>query len=328
MASGIYRSAPAGVSERAPAASVRAVLGRSLFAAAAVAVSLVAPQAVSSQDEGTEMLAVISGNEMIGRLKNPSALFFDEVKKRIYVADTGNRRLVSFDNEYKYLAELYLEEFDLPSGIVKDSAGLFYVVDSGKAAILRIDVRNNVVEPIEPSGVPEAGEPFIPGRIAIDGSDTLYVVDKLNKRILALDGDGVFVAQYTVPGDERLTGFADVRVAENGEVYAIDTLSGTIYIFDGSGEVVKSFSRRGTGRGMLRFPTSIAVDRNGHIYVADRHGGMVLVYDRSGIFLRAISRPGFREGELSYPFYIYLDGEGRLYTIDVTRIQVFKGEKG
>ena len=55
---------------------------------------------------GVRTVAVITGDEIMGRLKQPSGLFFDEIKKRLYIADSGNGRLVSFDSEFKYMAEL------------------------------------------------------------------------------------------------------------------------------------------------------------------------------------------------------------------------------
>ena len=36
---------------------------------------------------------------------------YDASKERLYVADTGNNRLVSFDKEFSYLSELQMRGF-------------------------------------------------------------------------------------------------------------------------------------------------------------------------------------------------------------------------
>src|SRR3989338_8638799 len=69
---------------------------------------------------GVKTIAIITGDEIMGRFNQPSGLFFDEVKKRLYVADSGNGRLVSFDSEFKYLAELSNENIAIPVSLVRD----------------------------------------------------------------------------------------------------------------------------------------------------------------------------------------------------------------
>ena len=48
-----------------------------------------------------KLTAVIYGQEEA--FNHPQSVFFDEQKRRLYVVDTGNNRLVSFDKNYKYL---------------------------------------------------------------------------------------------------------------------------------------------------------------------------------------------------------------------------------
>lgn len=274
---------------------------------------------------GIKTVAVIAGDENMGRLKQPSGLFFDEVKKRLYVADSGNGRLISFDSDFKYLAELTNEAIALPTSLVKDKEGHFFVVDSGKGDIVFIDLEKKLVKPFPLSGVPSAHEQFVPGRMAIDQDNRLYIIDKLNKRIIVAEPTGGFVREITVK-DKGLSGFIDVRVDDNGEIYALDTIGRQVYVFDEKGNVISRFSGR-DNKNNFRFPISLAVDKNGLIYVVDQHAGKILVFDRKGIFQYAISRPGVKEGELADPSYIFIDKEGRIYTIDSNRIQVFQEEK-
>lgn len=292
-----------------------------------IAFILLAAASLSFAEEKSEIktVAVIVGDENMGRLKQPSGLFFDEARQRLYVADSGNGRLVSFDSGFKYLAELTNEAMALPAGFVRNKDGHFFVIDSGKGDIVFIDLEKKAVKPFALSGVPSAGEQFVPGRIAIDKDNQLYVIDKLNKRIIIADQTGAFVREVAVK-DKGFSGFTDVRVDDKGEIYALDTIGGQVYIFDEKGNAISMFGGR-NGKNGFRFPMSLAVDKNGLIYVADQHAGKILVFDKKGIFQYAISKPGVKEGELAAPSYIFIDKEGRIYTIDSNRIQVFQGEK-
>ncbi len=286
-----------------------------------------ATTAFSGGKRGVRTVAVITGDEIMGRLKQPSGLFFDEIKKRLYIADSGNGRLVSFDAEFKYMAELTNEAMTLPSSVVRNKEGHFFILDRGKGEIVFIDLEKKVVKSFPLSGVPSAKEQFVPGRMAIDADNKLYIIDKLNRRLIIVEQTGAFVREVTVK-DKGFFGFTDVRVDDKGEIYAIDAIAGVVYIFDDKGGIVSRFGSRENKKDNFRFPTSLAVDKNGLIYIMDQHAGRILVFDKKGVFQYAVSRPGVKEGELSYPSYIFIDKEGRIYTIDGNRIQVFQEEKG
>lgn len=287
--------------------------------------------AISFSGEKGEVrtVAVITGDEIMGRLKQPSGLFFDEAKKRLYIADSGNGRLVSFDTEFKYLAELTNDVMMLPVSLVRNKEGHFFILDSGKGEIIFIDLEKKVAQSFPLSNVPSGKEQFLPGRIAIDTDNRLYIIDKLNRRLIVVEQTGVFVREIAVK-DKGFFGFTDVRVDDKGEIYAIDAIAGVVYVFDNKGNVISKFGSRENKniKDNFRFPTSLAVDKNGFIYIVDQHAGRILVFDKKGVFQYAISRPGMKEGELSYPSYIFIDKAGRIYTIDGNRIQIFQEEKG
>jgi DNA-binding beta-propeller fold protein YncE len=272
------------------------------------------------------VVAVIAGDEMIGRLKNPSGLFFDETKKRLYVADSGNKRLISFDKDFKYITELQHEGMALPVSLVRNKDDNFIFVDASKLEVMLIEVKKENVLPFAIKGLPSAKEPVYPGRIAIDREKgLLYVIDRLNKRIIVSDSSGAFVKAVTVEGG-AFAGFSDLKVDERGFVYAVDAIGRTAYVFDPDGRLALKIGGRDSEVG-FRFPVSIAVDQGGFIYVADLQKDQIFVFDRAGALQHTIGRPGVREGELNHPSYIYLDREGRIYIIDGDRVQVFVESK-
>lgn len=305
----------------------RAVRFHRLIAAALFLLSSAA-FAAPSYAAAVRLLAVVSGGgEFTSRLKEPSGLFFDEAKKRLYIADSGSKRIVSTDADFKYLAELSSKEIELPTAVVKNGAGQFLAVDAGRGEMLLIEAKKEVqIETFKLKGGEAGRDIFIPGRIAIDGQDRVYVIDRLNRRILVTDGGGAVLRSISVK-DEGFYGFNDVRVDEGGNVYALDTLGGKVYVFDNSGNLKLKFGGKDSaGAAIFKFPLSLAVSRD-FIYVADAHAGTLFVFDKTGVMHHRIGRKGEREGEFSHPTYLFVDGSERIFVIDGNRVQVFKEEK-
>jgi sugar lactone lactonase YvrE len=277
---------------------------------------------VAEERVEVKVVAVITAGEFIDRLKVPGGLFFDETKKRLYIADSGNGRLISFDSEFQYLAELSHDAFSLPLGLVKDKSGRFFVIDGARQEVLFVDMEREIIEPIFFKGVPQGKERFVPGRMTIDSAGRLYIIDRLNRRLVVVESTGEFIREITSK-DKGFFGFNDVRVDDGGNIYAVDTLGKKVYVFDVEGSVTSSFF----GNDNLRFPASLAVHKNGFIYVADTHGDSIKVYDKDGILQYTISESGTKEGELTHPSYLFIDKEGRIYVIDGNRVQVFVEQK-
>lgn len=274
------------------------------------------------------LLAVVSGGgEFAGRLKEPSGLFFDEAKKRLYIADSGSKRIVSTDADFKYLAELTSKDIELPTAVVKNSSGQFFSVDAGRGGMLLIEAKKELqIEPFTLKGGEAGRDIFVPGRIAIDRHDRVYVIDRLNRRILVADAAGAVLRSISVK-DEGFYGFNDVRVDDDGNVYALDTLGAMVYVFDNSGNLKMKFSGKdSTDNALFKFPLSLAVSMD-FIYVADAHAGTIFVFDKSGVLHHRIGRKGEREGEFSHPTYLFVDASERIFVIDGNRVQVFKEEK-
>lgn len=293
---------------------------------------------LSHASEGVKVnvLASVSADELMGRFRQPSGLFYDENRQRLYIADSVNRRIVSLDSEFRYLAELSKKEILLPVGLVRDSRGIFYVVDAERGEVLVVDVKaeQTAPYPLLLSGVPKGTDLFVPGRIAIDGKDNLYIIDRLNKRIIIADTAGAFVRSVTVT-DKGFSGFADIRVDGEGYLYALDTIGRKVYVFNSRGSLVSSFGGMvdnnsgmvDNNKSLFLFPVSLAVSKAGFVYVLDRHAGRIMVFSRAGGLQYAISRKGAHDGELWTPSYLSINDAGEICIIDGDRVQVFKEVK-
>ncbi|MFQ5559346.1 MAG: NHL repeat-containing protein, partial [Nitrospinota bacterium] len=231
-----------------------------------------------------ELKVSLVGNQDMGNFRQPGGLFFDENKKRVYIADTGNNRLVSFDMEYNPIAEFDANgKLKLPSDVVRDKNGVFYLLAGRKKEFTKIDLARKKYETVVIRNAPSKANPIFPGRLAIDASGKLYVTDKGNGRILVLDKDGGFLREISFPG--RRTSFSDIRVDPEGILYALSTIDRKVYIFGRNGKLMKEFGEMGEGSGQFLFPVSLAVDKLKRVYVLDQHKGKVLVFEKGGMFL-------------------------------------------
>jgi len=140
-------------------------------------------------------------NPAIGPLNHPQDLFIDE-HDRIYIADTGNHRIVVVDPEGEHSftigepgkspQEGTLSE---PQGVYADKDGNIYVADTGNQRIALFDRTGRFLRDYRKPESPLLGEGFDyrPIKIAVDFRDYMYVVSQGNlKGLMMLDAGGSF----------------------------------------------------------------------------------------------------------------------------------------
>ena len=284
---------------------------------------LIIPATALCAGKGIKHLTSITRGSEIGRLGFLSGLFFDENRKRLYVTDTTNKRILAFDVDMKFVSEFKAGgALEAPTFLVRNSKGQFFVAEPTKGSVLFIDIKQRAVKPIDFSAVPQANI-IHPGNIAVDSADNLYIVDKANQRILIFDPDLRFHRQVLVKGGR---GLSDVKVDSRGNIYILDTIDRSIRVFDSQGSLLLTFGKRDKDKGGFDFPVSLAVHPKGLIFVVDKHKHKVLTFNKKGEFLLDFSELGWREGRLHYPSFICVNKAGRIFIVDRgnSRISVFE----
>ena len=97
----------------------------------------------------------------VGALQNPLDLFVAP-DRRVYLADTGNNRVIFMDRDYKVLRvvtefsdDTTTHRFNKPEGIFVTDSGEVYIADTGNGRIVVLDRDANFLRIVGP---PEAGE--------------------------------------------------------------------------------------------------------------------------------------------------------------------------
>ena len=90
----------------------------------------------------------------------------------------------------------------------------------------------------------------------------------------------------------------DVVVAPSGDVFVTDShrngRNNRVVKFSKDGRFVKEWGKKGSGRGELSEPHTIAIDSRGRLFVGDRENNRIQIFDQNGTFLdewRQFGRP-------------------------------------
>lgn len=185
---------------------------------------------------------------------------------RIYVADTGNNRVVVFDKYARYLFQFG------GLGVAKPAPG---GVRSWKPGRLNY-----------------------PTDVATDELGNVYVADFRNDQIQVFDADGRFVRTFP-DRDEQVgkggsgvggTGIAVTSLCiHEGRIYATDTYQ--VLVFTPRGKLISQFGLPGSGPGQLDHPNGVAVTSLSQVVVSDSNNARVVAMTPAGKQLWSVGRP-------------------------------------
>ena len=257
--------------------ATRRVLVVSALALGAMLVVLVAVLAAQYRDAGSAReYPPAAGIRALHVLLGPGAgskPLFDEPMGaafgndgRVYVADTGNNRIVVFDREGRYLFE-------------------FGQLGIGKPA---------------PGGTSswKPGRFNYPTDVACDDEGNVYVADFRNDQIQVFDSEGRFLRVFpdrTKPLGKGASGQGGHGVAvtsiavDDGRVYATDRYQ--VVVFSTDGVLLGQFGKPGSGPADLDHPNGIAVGPNSLLVVSDSNHNRVLGMTLSGELLWSVGQP-------------------------------------
>ena len=143
-----------------------------------------------------------------GKLKNPEDMFIDKEGK-IYVADTGNNRIVVYSAKYEFLFEISSDgayaDGDLsalkdPTGVYVDPKdGAILVADSGNGRIVEFTKYGNLrySYPKPESELLASDFSYQPEKVTKDSRGFMYVTNKGDSNgIMQLSTNGEFISYY------------------------------------------------------------------------------------------------------------------------------------
>ena len=199
-----------------------------------------------------------------GRLRMPINLTIDTNGTR-YVADTGRKQVVIFDNDGNFLSAIGKTDEMKPADVVV-STNRIYVGDMLNHVVRvynKADQKFLFAIPSTNSVATNEGKLYSPANLALDKNGRLLVSDVGGFAVQIYDLDGKYLQTLgqhgLAPGSfARPKG---VAVDYHGLAYVVDAATQVVQIFDPEGRLLLYFGQPGAStRGQLVLPASIKVD--------------------------------------------------------------------
>lgn len=280
----------------------------------------------------------------------------------MYIADTGNDRIVKISPEGELLAVFTNEEnggFAGPKGVFADKEGNIYVADTGNKRLVKMAADGSFIKdfPRPESDLLSDDISYEPTKITVCDNGIIYVV--MGKEFMSITQDNVFMGYL---GSEKVpfsftnmlvnifasdvqkkmltkvqpSAYNNFSLGDDGIVYAvanndksqikkITSVGENIYEEKFYGEYVFNKSNAM----VAPIYNDVAVDANGIIFVTETNSRKIYQYDRQGNSISVFGGEGSTEGYFSMPAAIDIDSKGRVFVLDSDRgeIQVFTATK-
>lgn len=136
-------------------------------------------------------------------LNNPSDMYMDEENALVYIADTGNNRIVVLDKDFFYAGEIthYTENGESrplkgPEGVSLDADGNLLIADTANRQVIRISLDGTLLNKYtQPDSALYPEEIlFLPEKVATDLENNVYaLVPSIYQGVVLFSKDGEFL---------------------------------------------------------------------------------------------------------------------------------------
>ncbi len=284
-----------------------------------------------------------------GLMNEPKDLFIGR-DNWLYVCDTGNNRILQFDQNMQ-VTKVYTNEaqkaFSSPEGLFVDEDGAVFVADTGNQRIVKLSKAGKYVEEF---GKPQSDllaedDTFNPKRVAISPTGYIYAIK--HQWIMQMDANNDFRGYITatevgfdfIEWIKRLfaneTQKKNMQKREPSSCLSFDMMdNGVLYIttVDAAGQLKKINSignniypktdmfgyQVDVGESTLKNPqfTDVAVSQDEIIFMLESWEGKIHIYDKDGQNLAIFGGLGEGQDEFTTPVAVETDQNGNVYVLD------------
>lgn len=250
---------------------------------------------------------------------------------KIFVADTGNSQIQSFNAKGQWLVNFGKGKMASPSGLVYWDKKLWIADPNRKKIFVYGEDGKEFPTFLDNKRLPlkdgKLGQVIRPSGIQVGPDHLFYVTDIANHCIVTLDVQGNILRSFGSLGaaDGQFQYPNALFVSKVGKIYVSDSNNGRVQIFDKEGKFLTKINGSNGKYGAMSLPRGLAVTDQGLIYVVDVFSHTVRVYDEVGIELWVMGGMGSEDGRFNFPNGLGIDSTGHIYVTDRenNRLQVF-----
>jgi len=245
----------------------------------------------------------------------------------ILISDPDKDIMQKYDRTGKLLKEYSM----VNSGAVSDKYGIIYAINSKEGKVREVSAAGEVTATFGTRGKGKMEFKNLRD-IAIDEAGILYLCDEENKKVVAIELEGVepgpalpmaaILDRFAVKGPSSKVAFkADVfTVTPDGKILAWLPEAKEIALIDGTTK--KTLIREGKLQGQVRAPRGLFVDPKGMIYVADTGNDRVQIFKADGTYDNMFGESGSGEGQFRMPSSVAVSSKGNIYVADTKNKKV------
>lgn len=250
-------------------------------------------------------------------LSEPNAITSD-VQGNIFIADTGNNRILKFNSDGKLLNSIggfgwENQQFDRPVDVCAKSVLDIFVADYNNQRIERYDKDLNYISTLTSDESQSEDLQFgYPRSISISIHGELTLIDSENSRILKINSFGEPELSFGnfADGRGKLDEPIQIDIGRNERIYVSDKAGKRIVVYDYFGNFLTEI-----GTGVLKEPTGIFFDLNNRLWIADVGCKEVFAFSSDGALLFRTNKIDSQRSKLSRPVDVAVAGT-KLFLID------------
>jgi len=209
-----------------------------------------------------------------GILKSPHGLNIDK-DDNVWVTDVEQHLVFRFNKRGQvtlvlgrinvageWLKSQNIALFNRPADVAFDSNGNIYVADGyGNSRVVKFNKDGNFIKAwgVKGSG---NGEFNLVHNVVVDPKNTVYIVDRENRRIQLFNADGEYLDQWNNIGNPYGLDISKERI------FIADGINGTISELDHSGKIVAQFGSAGKASAQMLMAHAIVAASDNKIFVA------------------------------------------------------------
>ena len=252
-------------------------------------------------------------------MSNPQGLAVNLRTEEFLVADALNDRILIFDTTGALVFDFTLgDDRHNPLGIAVNAAEEIIVGAMDRSELWVYDYSGEYLNTIDlPLGV-------LPGRLLIDSTGAILVINRAGHEVLRLDAGGAVVAKYESP--EEICKPSGICFDNRGDLFLVSTAGAAVTAFDLSGKKYFSLGVHGSKPENFSHPTSAAVDDAGELWVVDSFRHELKHFDSNHKFMGVVGGRGTSAGDFFFPIDIKITPGGKMGVLEKGsgRLQIFR----